>query len=132
MKIFLFVMFFGFAAEAANPKRLEGWSYSRNVRNRGVSPKTQDFNDSFGQRDEPEFKHYLNDDGTDARFDHNAGGERYRTMPVYSHQELYDIRAGRAEPRGEEWYEDGEPWEEEAMQDSNYEEMSDGFEEFVE
>ena len=83
------------APALASPGRLGGFSYARDDLGRiKEKPETEAFN-SIEPPPPPERPHYLNDDGTDARTGVRSGGDKYKLPPVYSTQQLYDMRKGK-------------------------------------
>lgn len=72
----------------AVPGRLQGFSYSGRIKE-----ETEIFNEKPAVYDEePLYPHYLNEDGSDARTGVVSGGDKYKLVPVYSMQELYDLQ----------------------------------------
>lgn len=90
--ILLVFIFYGVPVFAI-PGRLQGFSYTGRIK-----PETDEFNARPASYDvEPTFPHYLNEDLSDARTNAPQNGDKYKLMPVYSMQELYDMQNGSVE-----------------------------------
>ena len=72
----------------AAPGRLGGYSLSRREK-----PETTAFNNRPAPPPPRPWPHYLNEDGSCARTGVRRGEDKYTFPPVYSTQQLYDMRA---------------------------------------
>ena len=118
-KFLFFVVFLVLSAEVfAVPARLGGFSYSKDEYGRvKLSEETEIFNEgppALMEEEEPLLPFYLNEDLSDARTGIAPHGDRYQLIPVYSVQQLYDVKNGLVEEGEiEEDAEDEEEFEEE-------------------
>ena len=82
----LLVFIFYSVPVMAVPGRLQGFSYSGKIK-----PETESFNEKpAAYNEEPLFPHYLNEDLSDARVGASQSEDKYKLIPVYSMQELYN------------------------------------------
>lgn len=101
-KFLFFVSFLVLSAEVfAVPARLGGFSYSKDEYGRvKLSEETEAFNEgppALMEEEEPLFPFYLNEDLSDARTGVTPHGDRYQLIPIYSTQQLYDMKNGIVE-----------------------------------
>ena len=95
MRLFALVFLLYALPAPASPGRLGGFSYARDDLGRIKQKQTTvDFN-SMEPPPMPERPHYLNEDLTDARTGVKPGADRYKLAPVYSTQQLYDMKNGK-------------------------------------
>lgn len=92
--LILFLVLNGVPAFAI-PGRLQGFSYATDPETGviAIKPETEDFNAPPVSYDiDPIPPHYLNEDGSDARTGAPQNGDKYQLSPVFSTQQLYDMR----------------------------------------